>query len=657
MSGRWRLEARGGIFLHGLVYWGLVAGVLGGAGYGQNAAPAAAAPAATAPAPAAAAGDGSSSILPPFIQREQTIHIQVTAYNQDTTQPRKNLTQSDFKLDIDGKPHDFTLSRPWDQTVDPKTGKPEDLPNMLIIMPYDGPQYRKDAIDEAIHDLAQMPALGWNISILDDGGDQTPYSRDMKTVLSELETMERSNPADTDLDAWRRKASLAIASMRDLPGRRVVMTLGDIYHEMVYDGLQLVYENFEAHDVAYAARSAGAVIYAAESFQEIGRLRGLFPYYYTLGFGPWMLLTRDNHLEGWISNFVSDTITEIRQDADASYDLDIHLTPKEMDGEGHAVSITVLQPKTILNAPPFYVAPNLNQLKQLIPAPPVLRRALRNPQAQSKSPLQVATQLEYFPNANRKTGVQIITSGFFWNQDAAPPSQIAVALQLVQSNTGFMAGTIVGKLNWVGPSPVWNAAIQVAPGAYDLRVAATDPTGKIVGATDYPFTVDPAGNEPVLISSLVIGKACIFAPPTAAPASGHSQSINYLHAGNCIMQPDPSHYYSPQDVLWTLARITPTGKVANRPPKDWKGSFVLVDERGSKLDEKPIHWIQDTDGSLVATSAFQLGNPKLKLSNGQYAVVLTLKGPGIERNYGEDAPFAVYGVVQPAGKDNGEGPE
>lgn len=626
------------------IYLGLCSGISCGICFGQASAPPAASSGTT---PVAGAHAMDTTGVPPFIQRKQTVHIQITAYNQDTTLPLKNLTASDLKLDIDGQPHAFTLSRPWDQTVDPKTGRPEDRPNLLIIMPFDGPQYRKDALDEAIRDLGQQRGLDWNISILDDGGDQTPYTRDLPTIIADLQKLERTNPADTDLDGWRRTASLAIASMRDLPGRRVVMTLGDIYHEMVYDGMQLVYENYEAHDVAYAARSAGAVIYAAESFQEIGRLRGLFPYYYTLGFGPWMLLTRDNHLEGWISNFVSDTLNEIRQDADASYDMDLQLTLPEMDGRFHAISVTSNRPKVILNVPPFYVAPDMSQLKQLLPAPEILRHALKNPPPSGSSPLEVATQLEYFPNVNRRTGIQIMSTGFYWTKNTPPPPTIALALQLVQTNSGLVAGTYVGRLPWSGQEPVWNAALQVDPGAYTLRVAAIDPTGKIVAGTSYPFTVDPAGNDPVLISSLVIGKSCAFSPP--APAKpGQPQKVEYLRAGNCSIQPDPSHYYSPQDVVWTLVRITPTGKVANRPSKDWKGSFVMINARGSKLAEQPIHWITDSDGSLVATTAFPLDDPKLKLENGQYAIVLSLKGPGIERNYGEDAPFAVYGAAEAA---------
>lgn len=585
--------------------------------------------------------------LPAFIQKAQTVYIPINAFAQENTASVKDLKASDLSLDIDGKPHAFQLSRPWDRTINPKTGQAEDRPNLLIIVPFDGPQYRKDGLDEAIHDLSAEPNLGWNISILDDGGDQTPYTRDMKTVVAELQKIEHTNPADTDLDTWRRTASLAIASMRNLPGRRVVMTLGDIYHEMVFDGMQLVYENFEAHDVAAAARESGAVIYAAESFQEIGRLRGLFPYYYTLGFGPWMLLTRDDHLEGWISNFVSDTITEIRQDGMGAYDIDIHLDASQMDGEPHAVSVTSTRSKLIMNVPPYYMAPNLQQLQELAEAPPKLRQVLQHPAPDSSSPMQLATQLEYFPHPAGNLGTQLITTGFFWTKPTPPPANVIVALQLQQTNTGYMVATIVGKMNWSIPEPQWSVGAEMHPGAYVLRVAAMDPTGNIVASTVYPFSVEPPGNVPVRISSLVLGKSCTFAPVSTGQAA-KAQSVSYLRAGNCDIQPDASHYFSPQDVLWTLARITPTGKFAQRPSKDWKGSFVIINTNGEKLVEEPIRWLTASDGSFVATTAFQLDNPKLKLVDGEYAVVLTLKGPGIERNYGEDAPFAVYGAAEDA---------
>ena len=580
---------------------------------------------------------------PQLVQEAQTVHIPITAINKDNTLPIKDLKASDLSLDVDGKPHPFELSRPWDRTINPGTGKPEDRPNMLIIVPFDGPQYRNDGLDEAIHDLRTQPDLGWNISILDDGGDQTPYTRDIQTVIADLVKIEHTNPAETDLDTWRRTASLAIASMRELPGRRVVMTLGDIYHEMVFSGAQLVYENFEAHDVAAAARAAGAVIYAAESFQEIGRLRGLFPYYYTLGFGPWMLLTRDDHLEGWISNFVSDTINEIRQDAPGAYDMDLHLDLNQMDGLPHSVSVTPVRQKMILNVPPYYMAPNLSQLQELSLATPKLREVLKNPPPVGSSPLQLATQLEYFPHSDGRTGTQIMTTGFFWTNSGSPPSQLEAAQQLQETSTGYMASTVVGKMDWKIPEPLWNSAIEVGPGSYRLRVAAVDAMGKIAAGTVASFTVDAGASDPVMISSLVLGKTCAFVPkPTGAAAK--PQGVDYLRAGNCDIQPDPSHYYSPEDVLWALVRITPTAKLVNRPSKAWKGSFVIIDAKGSKLAEEPVRWLTTDDGSFVATTAFPLDNPKLNLMNGEYAVILTLKGPGIARNYAEDAPFLVYGA-------------
>jgi hypothetical protein len=107
---------------------------------------------------------------------------------------------------------------------------------------------------------------------------------------------------------------------------------------------------------------------------------------------------------------------------------------------------------------------------------------------------------------------------------------------------------------------------------------------------------------------------------------------------------EPSHSYSPEDVLWLLVRITPVGKLAHRPATDWKGEFNLVDAKGSRLAKQPTHWLEGEDGSFVGTAAFQLGDPKLKLEDGEYTVVLTLRGPGIGDNYSEDAPFLVFGA-------------
>ena len=590
------------------------------------------------------AAPATQAKLPEFIQQAQTLRIPINVFDHTTVAAVKDLKASDLVLDVDGKPRSFQLSRPWDQTINPKTGQPEDRPNLLIILPFDGPQFRNDAIDDALRSLQSKPNLDWNISILDDGGEQTAYTRDMATVVAELKRIRSENPADTDLESWRLTASVAIASMRDLPGRRVVMSLGDIFHEMVFVNFTLMYQNYEAHDVAFAARSAGAVIYAADSFQEIGQLRGLFPFYYTVGFGPWMLLTRDDHLEGWISNFADDTIQEIQQDQMAAYDLNLHLDPEQMDGRPHTVSITSRRRDAIVNAPTFYMAPNLGQLQELSKAPAELRQALVSPPSDAGSPLQLGTQVEYFPHRGGNTGTQIISTGIFWSSATPPPPHVEVAMQLQQINTGLMMGTMVGRLDWSSPEPVWTISADVNPGAYRLRIAAADPTGKIVAGVVKELSVSPPSpGETVRISSLAIGRSCVFSPPLPQ-AANHGVPTDYLRAGQCTIQLEPSHTFSPDDVLWTLVRIRPVGKLAQRPSKDWKGTFVLVDGKGSKLEEVPAVWQTEKDGSFAATAALQLSDPKLKLINGEYYVWFTLKGPGIERNYGEDAPFLVDGA-------------
>ncbi len=584
------------------------------------------------------------SVEPEFIQQAQTIHIPITVIQRETVQPVKDLTGSDFSLDIDGQPRPFQLSKPWSSTINSNTGPQhpsnQSTPNLLIILPLAVPVDRKDVLDRAIADLSKEPDLRWNISILDDEGNQTPYTRDLKTVIVDLKKIASENPVDMGLSDWRITAILAVASMRDLPGRRVVMTLGDIYHELVVDEGEVVYENFDVQDVATAARNAGAVIYAAESSQEIGQLRRLAPYYSLTGSGPWLLLTQDGQVAGWISNSVSDTLNKIRQDGMGAYNLDLHLDLKQMDGQLHVVSTTAHRPGVILDAPPYYIAPDLAQLRLLASVSPALRTALKNPPPVASSPLELATQLAYFPHPDGKTGTQIATTGFFWTATTPPPAQLETGFRLEQTSSGFVTNITIGNLQWSAAQPVWKSAMTVDPGAYRLRVAAANASGKIVAATDTPFTVDPSTNEAVMISSVVLGKTCMFAPAAPGP-----KTVDYLRAGNCDLQPDPTHNFSPQDVVWTLARITPVGQLANRPPKDWKASFVLINAKGSKLAQEQVRWLTSEDGSLIATTAFPLENPKLKLVDGEYAIAFRLKGPGVESDYEEDAPFLVYGTL------------
>lgn len=578
--------------------------------------------------------------LPDFIQQAQTIHIPLTAIDRETTLPAKNLTESDLNLNIDGKPRPFQLSRL------PHSDAPL---NLLIVLPFGDLQSRKAAIEQAIaafsaDAFSKETAPGWNISILDDAGNQTHYTRDVKTVIAQLKELEREKSADISPDDWRITLTLSIAAMRDLPGRRIVMSLGDIFHAIFTDQNQEAYEAFAIQDVANAARNSGAVIYAAESYSEIALLRELAPSYSLIGSGPWLLQMRDGSVAGWITDSIAATLDQIRRDGAGSYNIDLHLDTKQLNGQLQVVSVQPKSAELILGAPSYYIAPDLATLRLLATVPLALRQALTAPSPDdSPSPLELATQLAYFPHPDGKTGTQIATTGFFWNAATEPPAQMATALQLEQTSSGYITNTTVGNLRWTATKPTWSDALTVTPGAYRLRVAAADASGKVHASLDTPFTIAPAINDPVLISSLVLGKSCVFIPQDVSE-SNTSPTTDYLRAGNCDLRPDATHFFSPADVIWTLVRVTPTGNLSSRPSKDWKANFAIVDSNGSRLAEDSVHWLPSDNGSFVATTAFPLNNPKRKLVNGEYAVVFRLKGPGLDEEYEEDTPFTVYDV-------------
>jgi hypothetical protein len=589
----------------------------------------------------------SSPAASQLVQQAQTVSIPVHAFGLTDGTPIKDLQPTDLTLDVDGRPTDFQLARPWSSTINPKTGEAGDQPNMLIILPAGGPLDRNDIVNETIAALKTAPISGWNISILDDSGNQTAYTRQLPLVITEMEKIGVESPQSTNLADWRHTASVAIASMRDLPGRRVVLSLGDLFHEIVYRGYNQVYNAFEVVDVSTAARAAGVILYSAEGSKEIELLRRFPTPYSLVGSGPWMLVMGNNFLDGWICGSVTDTLQQIRNDSMAAYDMDVHLTPKQMDGLPHTVSVAPGRKQMILNAPTFYMAPSLTQLQELSLASSALRQALKNPPSNPDAPLQLGTQMEYFPHPDGKTGTQVISMGLFWTPTTPPPSPIELAEQFEQTTTGFKVATTVRHMDWYAREPLWNTAVEVEPGDYRLNVAAADPTGKIAAGMSKDFSVAPTDpDETVRISSLAIGRSCLFSPPPPENDAKQSQPqpIDYLRAGNCTVQLEPSHSFSTQDVLWTLVRITPVGKMAHRPAKDWKGDFILVDAKGLKLAKQPVHWLEAEDGSYVGTTAFQLGDPKLKLEDGEYALVLALRGPGIEEDYSEDAPFLVFGT-------------
>lgn len=572
--------------------------------------------------------------LPEWIQQAQTVSIPLTAYNRQTLQPVKDIPTAELHLLVEGKPQTFQLAQV-------SSSAPI---NLLIVQPFGEFQPRRPAVEQAIQALQKQSSAAWNISILDDSGNQTAYTRDIKTVETQLQSMADAPTQQVSPDDWRATATLAIAAMRDLPGRRVVLSLGDIFHTVFTGNDGELYEAY-SFDVAEAARDAGAVVYAAESAGDVDALRRLVPYEKLAGSGPWLLTVRNGDLAGWICDSVAATLEKIQQDSDGFYELQLHLESSQMDGQLRPISVRAQDSAMLLQAPVSYVAPNLKRLRLLDTVPAVLREDLRLPTSDEPgSPLELATQLAYFPHPDGRTGTQIATTAYFWNAPTPPPAEMATALQLEQTRTGFISDTSVTHLRWTAKPPVWMEDLDVEPGAYTLRVAAADAAGKVHTSLETPFTVSSSDCQPVLASSLVLGKSCTFVPPAPESAAGPAKG-DYLRAGNCDLQPDATYYFSPEDVLWTLVRVTPTGKLASRPAKDWKASFALLDSNGNRVVEDSAHLLPASDGSFAATTAFALSNPKLKLANGQYVVAFRLKGPGVDRDMDQLVPITIYNVI------------
>ena len=522
---------------------------------------------AQAPAQAAAPSPATSEL----IQQAQTVSIPIHAFSLTDAAPIKDLQPTDLTLDVDSKPTNFQLSRPWSSTINPKTGEADDLPNMLIILPAGGPLDRNDVVNETIAALKTAAIGGWNISILDDSGNQTRYTRQLPLVITEMEKIGAESPQSTSLADWRHTVAVAIATMRDLPGRRVVLSLGDLFHEVIYHNYEQVYNAFEVIDVATAARAAGVIVYSADSSKEVDSLRRFPAPYSLVGTGPWMLLSDNSFLDGWICGSVADTLQTIRNDGMAAYDMDLHVTLKQMDGLPHSVSVTPNRKQMIVNAPTFYVAPSLTQLQELTGASASLRQALKHPTSNPNAPLQLGTQMEYFPHPDGKTGTQVVSTGLFWTGTTPPPSPIELAEQFQQTTTGFKMATTVNRIDWYAREPIWNTAIDVTAGDYRVNVAAVDATGKITAGQAKDFSIAPTDpNETVRISSLVIGRSCLFVPPEEQSEGQPAQSQSSSPSPSPWIICEPATAPSSWNRAIPIRRRTCCGRwFASRPSASW----------------------------------------------------------------------------------------
>ncbi|HEX4020281.1 MAG TPA: hypothetical protein VHX63_03975 [Acidobacteriaceae bacterium] len=591
-----------------------------------------------------------------LVRQAQQVHIPVNVFHADTS-PAGSLTTSDFQLSVDGKPQTFQLARSGENLA--SNSAPDSTPgnnqaghaashlNLLLLLPNSRIGRRKAVLKQAIRYFNGISSLhDWNVSIFDDSGHQSAYTSNIVQLRKDLHAVEKLDPdnfADNPV-SWRDNAIFSIENMRQLPGRRVAIALGDVFHQAAMDEDSHIFSAFDAVGVADAGRFSGAVVYASENFKKGIPADELAPRNHVAGTGPWILLNRQNRVEGWMTTSFLKAVQMVQQTQSASYDLQITLTPQQMDGRPHRISVRLLDSKLLWSAPPFFVAPDLSQIKILASAPEYLRNALHSPI--SSSSLNIVPRLDYFPQASKSEGTQVVSLSFYWNKPTPPPRQLQLLGEVTNTNFGYKQSVFRDTVPWNQSNSVWKLMVTVIPGSYILRVAAADNSGKIVTSEAYPFTVDPIHGEQVLISSLVVGKTCRFVPPVAPGQQKAAAPINVLQAGHCLVEPDPIGDFSPQEVVWTLVRMTPTGRFKSNPTSVWVGSLTIRNANGKFEAEQPVHWMNGGNGSYVASAAFPLASDKLK--DGKYAVVLELRGPGLGDEFEEVSPFIVYGAYRHA---------
>jgi VWFA-related protein len=198
-----------------------------------------------------------------------------------------------------------------------------------------------------------------------------------------------------------------------------------------------------------------------------------------------------------LSASAANIFTRIARESSAYYLLSFDTTDNDRNGKSHAIALTTTRPGVTIRARPSFTVESAKDAAKHAPKPSVVgpvRGLLDDYTAHRDLPLRVAA---YAFRDTAKT-LRIVAA-----------TDIPGGGSLAQVDFGLFDGKSKGVTEWPAPKPALGkseavASATIAPGAYRLRVAASDEGGR-VGAADLEFTAGLTKAGAYTLSDLMLG--------------------------------------------------------------------------------------------------------------------------------------------------------
>lgn len=478
------------------------------------------------------AASGSSGVRPggqaaaPPQGQSGRVSIDFLALTEDEGRPVPDLTAGEITLKVDGRAREVRslrfvrLATPAERArgsfeTDPPPPYGSNLPHdagRLVLLVIDRESIRatredpvRAAVDTLMDRLAPNDRLG--LVTLPYGGTEVDLTRDRSRLLEALAALRGQAPATpTDLDAACH-TRVTLSSLADLlqglaplhgpktivfvssglsPPRADAARLGrtapcDVRVED-YQEVEGAASDARAHiyiiqpDAPIVADASGRLVdRTAEEFAGLNSLAGV------TGGQVFRLAGRGD-----------EAFRRIGRETSGYYLLDFDVGPSEQNGVSRRLEIGVSRRGVSIRARPRFVIPRPDPLPRRVLTPQEIVRDTRH---YHDLPIRVIAYPSRNPGDSR---IKIVA--------VAEPSDPSVVLK------GAAFGLIDGRGRLVGRTTLSSvelasrpllAAFVARPGAYRLRVAATD--GSRYGAADYEFLADMTVVGPLTASSLVLG--------------------------------------------------------------------------------------------------------------------------------------------------------
>jgi len=498
-------------------------------------------------------GSQASTQAPVFRASVDRVAVDFVAVNADG-RPIPNLAAGEITLKVDNKPREITsleLVRLVPATPPPESSLP---PALAVPAPFgsNAPAEAGRAFILVFHHTSMKPgderfakaAAAAFIKELRprdrvalvtfrEGGVVADLTADHGKVLKALSSVLGHAPASSDFipaataAANASETSLAVRelivmmnSFALIDGPKTVVfistKLPDLSRDNMYDYQEIGKAAAKAHVQMYVlqAHTLGGMdvdvnhpIMGADGFSANGPVSAVGG-----GLRDFAGVTGGAVMQ--LSSSATSAFERINLESTAYYLLSFDARASERDGKTHKISLAISRPDVTVRARPEFHIPKATPAA---PSKAQTRTLLKDLQAYRDLPLRAVA----YSYRGEDGKAKVIVAA-----DSTPGVKIAAASYALIDGAGRSAAAWDADAADVSTSPVISA-MEVAPGAYRLRVAAIADDGRM-GAVDYEFQTNQANAGPLKSSDLMLGqmRETAFAPQI--DFSGEPTATAYL---------------------------------------------------------------------------------------------------------------------------------